>query len=169
VAPDGGAWITVDLGWVSFEAGGRESFVPAGARCTTRPGRAPGTPCFTDAPAAMKNALLTLDFGVETHGSFIAETRDRDSTLAIVLASARREDALTLWHLLARVPAAERGLVFEALAARVPPPAGVTRAGIEAGDAAMLDAWWNALGFGDTGAWRKWRRPWGDVAAAVTR
>lgn len=166
VAPDGGAWITVDIGWVSFEAAGRESFVPAGARCTTRPGLPPGTPCFTDAPAALKNGLLALDFGVGVDG---APGGARDSVLGVVLDSARREDALTLWHLLARVPAVERGRVFEALAARVAPPAGVTREGIEAGDPAMLDAWWNALGFGDTQAWRKWRRPWGQVAAAEPR
>src|SRR5262245_61337140 len=57
----GGALVTVIAGWVSFERDGRESFIPAGARCATRPGLGPGTPYFTDATAAFKNALTALD------------------------------------------------------------------------------------------------------------
>ena len=165
VGPDGETTVTVNAGWVSFETGGLESFVPAGARAITRPGSRPGTPCFTDADPRLKNALFVLDFGVAVPPFLEADsTVRRDSALHVAMAAARREDALTLWHLLARTTGDERGKVYDALAARVPAPDGVTREGILAGNARMLDAWWDALGFGDTKAWRKWRRPWGQVA-----
>jgi hypothetical protein len=166
VAPDGGSQLTVEIGWVSFESGGRESFVPAGARCITRPGLAPGTPCFTDAAAEVKNGLAMFDFGVAAIPGAPDDSVARRSTgLAIILHGARKEDALTLWHLLARTHDQERAQVYDALAARVPPPAGVTRDGIVAGDPTMLEHWWDALGFGDTATWRHWRRPWGELGS----
>jgi len=67
---------------------------------------------------------------------------------------------ITLWHLLARVPAADRDRVFDRLATFVAPPAGVTREGVRAGDKQMLDAWWDALGLGSTSLWRKWSQQW---------
>ncbi len=166
VGPDGGSQLTVEIGWVSFESGGRESFVPAGARCITRPGFAPGTPCFTDAVADVKNGLAMFDFGVAAVPGAPEDSVARRMTgLAMVLQGARKEDALTLWHLLARTHDDERAQVYDALAARVPPPTGVTREGILRGDATMLEHWWDALGFGDTATWRRWRRPWGEVAS----
>jgi hypothetical protein len=151
VDAQGAAMVTVVAGWVSFETGGRESFIPAGARCTTRPGLGPGTPYFTDASAAFKNALTALDLGGDAPAP---------ATLAAVLAEARREDALTLWHLLARRRGAEREAVYERLATLTPPPAGVTRAGVLQGDRAMLDRWWDELGLGEIRYWREWQRGW---------
>ncbi len=149
----GNAMLTVLAGWVSFEDRGRETFVPAGARCATRTGLGPGTPYFTDATPALKNALAQVDLGPT--GAVAAA-----GALDVVLAEARREDAFTLWHLLARVEAADRARVADRLAALVPMPAEVTPAGVLAGDRAMLDQWWDSLGLGGTEAWRKWRGPW---------
>jgi hypothetical protein len=148
VDASGVGMLTVIVGWVSFESHGRESFVPAGARCWTRPGRGPGTPHFTDAAVEMKNALAEVD---------LAGDHPPGDALARVLASARREDAFTLWHLLVRLEGPERDAVYQRLAALVPPPAGVTHGGIMAGDRAMLDAWWDALGLGRTKDWRRWK------------
>lgn len=153
----GAAMVTVVAGWVSFENDGRESFIPAGARCATRPGLGPGTPYFTDASAAFKNALTALDLGG------LAAAPD---ALPGVLAAARREDALTLWHLLARLEGGARDGVYERLAALVPPPAGVTREGVMRGDRAMLDRWWDALGLGEIRYWRDWQRSWPQPDAA---
>src|ERR1039458_5028797 len=50
--------------------------------------------------------------------------------------------------------------VYDALAALVPPPAGVTREGILHGDRRMLDRWWDQLGLGDTGWWRHLQGKW---------
>jgi hypothetical protein len=152
VDPTGAALVTVLAGWVSFEIEGRESFIPAGARCATRPASGPGTPYFTDASGALKNALALLDVA--------ADDPARAPRLETVLHEARREDALTLWHLLARLSGAEREAVYARLAALVPPPAGVTREGVLAGDHAMLDRWWDELGFGEMKWWRLWQRSW---------
>jgi hypothetical protein len=76
------------------------------------------------------------------------------------LASLR--DALSVWHLLSRTKG-ERGRVFDRLAALVPPPAGVSREGILAGDRRMLDAWWESLGLDSANWWRMWQAPWGQM------
>src|SRR5262249_43165398 len=140
--------LTVAVGWVSFEHHGRESFIPAGARCLTRPGLGPGTPYFTDATPAFKNALATVD---------LTSGKPDGSALDLVLKEARREDAFTLWHLLVRLEGEERARVYDRLAQLVTPPTGVTRAGTVAGDRAMLDRWWDALGLGGTQDWRRWK------------
>ena len=44
VDDSGAGLLRVTLGWVSLDWGGRESLVPAGANCRTRPGSGPGTP-----------------------------------------------------------------------------------------------------------------------------
>jgi ferric-dicitrate binding protein FerR (iron transport regulator) len=148
----GNATLTVIAGWVSFEDRGRETFVPAGARCATRAGKGPGTPCFTDAAPALKNALAELDLAAPE----VAPPRALDAALS----AARREDAFTLWHLLRRVAPDDRARVADRLAELAPMPAGVTRPGILAGDPAMLDRWWDSLGLGGTDAWRNWQGPW---------
>jgi hypothetical protein len=126
----GRSLLRVTRGQVAFVLDGRESVVPAGARCETRPGIGPGTPFFDDAPAALRGALEQLDF--EKGGARALDT---------VLAAARRRDSLTLWHLLARVSPADWDRVYDRLASLVPPSAGVTRAGVRRRDAMMLSRW----------------------------
>jgi hypothetical protein len=77
-----------------------------------------------------------------------------------VLDEARPRDALTLWHLLSRLDAADRARVYDRLAALVPPPQRVSRDGVLAHDRKMLDLWWNQLGYGDTSLWRTFERSW---------
>jgi ferric-dicitrate binding protein FerR (iron transport regulator) len=124
----------VTSGWVALETGARESFVPAGAACETRPGVGPGTPYFEDAPMPLIAALTKFDF---EHGG--AESLD------IVLSAARQRDTLTLWHLLSRVGETERALVYDRLAALTPPPDGLTREGVLRLERGMLDKWKNRL------------------------
>ncbi len=143
----------MSLGWVGFEHAGREAFIPAGARCATRPGVGPGTPYYADAPPALIRALGVLDAPDATGAA-------RAAALDAVLAGARPRDAMTLWHLLARVPSTDRDRVFDALARVAPPPLGVTRDGIRLGSRAMRDAWWGELGLGTSGWWRMWERKW---------
>ena len=149
----GRGFLHVTAGYVALEAAGRESLVPAGAACLTKPGAGPGTPFFEDAPESFVESLAKLDF-----------EGDRGS-LESVLAGARPRDTLTLWHLLSRVGADERPRVYERLAALAPPPEGVTREGVLSLDRAMLDAWKDRLEDG----WMKggmpsvrklWRKLW---------
>ena len=70
------------------------------------------------------------------------------TALPAILEQARAEDAVTLWHLLARTEGKPRAEVFDRLAQWHQPPAGVTREGILAGDRAMRETWGKALGIG---------------------
>jgi hypothetical protein len=108
--------LRVTEGWASLEWKGRESLVPAGAHCRIRPGVGPGTPFFEDASAALQEAVASLDFG--GGGS---------AALTTVLAESRVRDTLTLWHLLSRVPPAERVRVYDRIAELTPVPQGVVR------------------------------------------
>ena len=145
--------LVVESGWVAFQHGGRESFIPEKAMCATRPGVGPGTPCYTDAAPSIVEALTILDF---------SPTQDvrRAAALDTVLTLARPKDAFTLWHLLSRGTLAERARVYERLASLVPPPQGVTRDAVLRGDRRALDAWWNTLGLDSATWWRIWKRKW---------
>jgi hypothetical protein len=145
--------VRVESGWVAFEHEGRESFIPKDAMCATRPGLGPGTPCYQDAPAGMEAALTILDFSPP-------QDVRRPAALEAVLAGARPRDALTLWHLLTRLPPGERVRVYDRMAVLAPPPPGVTRQAAIAGDRAALDAWWNTLGLDSASWWRFWKGPW---------
>ena len=152
---DSGAGILrVDTGWASFERDGRESIVPAGAVCATRPAKGPGTPYYEDATPELGQALESLDFG--SGGS---------DALSTILAGARKRDGLTLWHLLARTRGADREKVFDRLSRLVPPPAAVTREAVLRGEERALETWrWELEGMPllpKEGAFRSfWRRLW---------
>ena len=151
VNDDGSGTLRTTLGWVGFHKDGHDSFIPADAMCATRPAEGPGTPYFEDASEKLRSALHALDFES-------LSASDREQALRIVLAQARRRDAFTLWHLLARVNAEERPLVYDRLASLVTPPANVTRQGTLALDPQMMDAWWNAFDLGDISVWRFWEQ-----------
>jgi hypothetical protein len=149
----GNSLLRVTTGWVSLQLKDRESLVPAGAACATKPGIGPGTPYFEDASATFRSALAKVD------------TDRNRAQLKIVLSNARVRDTLTLWNLLPRVAEVDRGLVFDRLAALVAPPDGVTREGILKLDQRMLDAWkerlestWNDSV--SSGLFNEWAKHW---------
>ncbi len=144
--------ITVEGGWVGFEHEGREAFIPAGATGRTYPGRGPGTPTYADATPALRAAVDAIDAA--------GTSATPAAALDVVLREARREDALTLWHLIVRVDRPLQPLVVDRLSMLVPMPTGVTRDGVLAGDRGMQDAWWSALGLGTADWWRTWRQQW---------
>ena len=152
VDEDGSGMLSVTAGWVAFEFNGRESFVPAGASSRTDPRVGPGTPRYDDAEEDLRRALDDFDYGTDLS----AKARD----LQLVLARATPRDAMTLWHLIARVSPADRAAVIAALDARVPMPGGVTREAVMRLDKPALDQWWDALGLRDASWWRKWKGPY---------
>src|SRR5277367_3594283 len=152
--------VRTSLGWVGFKLNGHESFIPAGAACETRPKTGPGTPYFEDAALKFRTALARFDFEDNT-------SQQRADDLAIVLAESRKRDALSLWHLLARVEEGQRLLVYDRLVKLAPPPAGVTKEGILRLDQPMLDLWWNQLGFDDISIWRRWEHDWAGMSATA--
>ncbi|HEY5614881.1 MAG TPA: zf-HC2 domain-containing protein [Bacteroidota bacterium] len=142
----GASMLEVTSGWVSLEFGGRESIVPAGNVCATRPGFGPGTPHRDDASELFKQALAQYDF---EHGGTDA--------LTTVLANARNIDSITLWHLLFRETESQRAAVYDRLTELVPPPNGVTRDGMLAGDPDMVKAWQKLLNLGVKPWWKFWQ------------
>ncbi|MGB2590510.1 MAG: FecR family protein [Candidatus Acidiferrum sp.] len=153
VDDSGSGLLRTTLGWVGFKLNGHEAFIPAGAVCATRPKIGPGTPYFEDASASFREAVSKFDFAA-------GSPEERSTELETILSQSRQRDALSLWHLLARVEDADRGRVYDRIAALVPPPPGVTREGILRLDQNMLDLWWNELGLGDVALWRTWERTW---------
>jgi hypothetical protein len=151
VNPDGSGILQTTLGWVGFQLKGRESFIPAGAMCPTRPKLGPGTPYFENASESFRTALTQLDFENQSPAS-------RAAALRTVLSQARRGDALSLWHLLSRTTGAEREQVFDCFAALLPPSEGITREGILRLDRQQMDLWWNQLDLGDISIWRFWEQ-----------
>ncbi len=148
VAPDGTGSLDVEMGWVAFQWENLESFIPAGASCTTRPRLGPGTPYFGDAPNEFVSALGRFDQSGDS------------KAFSFVLADARPRDALTLWHLLSRTHGTERGNVFTRFSELVKLPPTVTKEKIMRGEPAAMDAAWNALDLGNTDWWREWKRRW---------
>jgi len=135
VDDSGASLLHVTSGWVELQLKDRESMVPAGAACATRPGVGPGTPYFEDASANFREALHKLDFGE------VVDVPDLQRPLQVVIAESRPRDTLTLWHLLYRVEGKDRELVFDRMAALSPPPKDVTRAGVLQLDDKMLHLW----------------------------
>jgi len=138
--------LTVELGWVSLESHGRESFIPTGAACWTRPASGAGIPYYTDAPEQFRTALKSF------------EESGNASDLNTVLTQARPEHSFTLWHIIRRTNGNERQQVYDRMSVLAPPPQGVTRPGILALDSKMMDQWWDTLGLNDTSWWRMWKR-----------
>ncbi|HEX8452476.1 MAG TPA: hypothetical protein VF647_10285 [Longimicrobium sp.] len=136
VDDDGSGQIRVTSGYVELVNGGRRSVVPAGSVALMRPGRGPGTPFPAGSPAPLRNALAAMDFGTF-----------RRADLDVALAGAAGLDAAPmLWHLLQRVPAAERGRVYDRLAAVSSLPAGEDRAATLRLDGRALELWQRKLG-----------------------
>lgn len=135
----GSSLLRVTTGWVALQLKDRESVVPAGAACATRPGIGPGTPYFEDASASFRAALTKVDFEVAA--------TDKGKGLEALLGGARVRDTITLWHLLVRVNGNDRELIYERMAELVPPPQGVTREGVLALNQQMLESWKDKLKF----------------------
>jgi FecR protein len=151
VAPDGSGTIRTTLGWVGFHLNGSDSFIPAGAMCSTRPHSGPGVPYFEDASPSFREAIAQFD-------SSARNSQGRDEALAVILSQARVRDALSLWHLVSRTDGPARAGVYDRLASLVAPPPSVTREGVLALNSQMLDLYWNALDLGDISIWRMWEQ-----------
>ncbi|MBC7797313.1 MAG: FecR domain-containing protein [Pyrinomonadaceae bacterium] len=129
----GNSKLHVTAGFVALERGGRESIVPAGAFCLTKRGKGLGTPFSEEASVEFQNALFKFDF------------ENNSESVQTIIKESNIYDALTLWHLLARVPKTEREKVFDALVSFVELPKGATREGVLRLDKKMLDQWWKEV------------------------
>lgn len=133
VGDDGGSLLRVTSGWVELQLHKRQSIVPAGAACETRPGIGPGTPYFEDAPSVFREALKKIDFDDDVSG--------KRAALVTILAWARQRDTLTLWHLLPRVEGKDRVRVYEKMVSLLPPPPHIDREAVLQLDEKQLESW----------------------------
>ena len=133
VKDDGGSLLHVTSGWVQMETKDRESMVPAGASCETRPGVGPGTAYFDDASPDFRAALTKVDF---EHDPAV-----RSAALTSVLDHARPRDTITLWYLFKGSQGKDRERLYDKLATFVPPPPGATREGLLRSDETMMSQW----------------------------
>jgi len=145
VLPDDSGILSVQTGWVAFQNGAMESFIPAGAVCHTRPRVGPGLPYFETASQDLRDAISRYD-----------STSGREGLNEIV-SSVHKQDALTLWHLAVRTSGADRESVVRRFATLVP---GIDSAGLMAGNSAAIDQAWNMLGLGGADWWRMWKHNW---------
>ncbi len=133
---EGGATrLRVTFGQVAFETGRRHVIVPHGASIGAVPGRSPGTPVWDDSPQRYRDGVGKLDMSYDR----IAPVSE--PALAQVLATERRKDSLTLWHLLDHPDRSVRARVFDRLAELVPAPEGVTRQACLDAEPASLARW----------------------------
>ena len=126
---------------------------PLPGLCETRRNGGLGTPYYEDAPSGYGEALSILDFAQP-------DDSRRAAAFDLVVSSARRRDGLTLWHLLTRGTSSERARVYDRLVVLAPPPPGVTRGAVLAGDRRALDQWWDSLGIDSTTWWKLWKKKW---------
>jgi hypothetical protein len=147
VDASGNGLLKVAMGWVAFQYQDQEAFIPAGGWCVTSKRKGPGIPFYEDAPEALRAGLAGFERG-DLH------------SLAGILKAARPRDGITVWHLLTRVPAQDRGAVFDRFAQLETLPPEVTREGIMRRDPHMIDLCWDALDLEATGWWRGWERRW---------
>ena len=145
VDEDGAGQVSVQSGWVAFQSGKTESFIPAGAICHTRAGAGPGLPYFDTASKELVRGVAHFEASEGRQG------------LREIVANAKSEDALTLWHLVGRTSGGERDAVVDLLAKFVP---GLDEHGLKSGNAEAADRAWDLLGLGDTSWWRMWKREW---------
>jgi FecR protein len=148
VDAQGDGLLSVTMGWVAFQSGDQEVFIPAGASCVTHKRQGPGIPFYQDATEPLRRSLAAFE-----HGD--------TGALSAVLAAVRPADAITVWHLLTRVPQVDRGRVFDRFEELVTLPKEVRREDVVRRDAHAIDLCWNALGLENTEWWRGWEARWG--------
>jgi hypothetical protein len=148
VDASGDGLLRVSLGWVAFQNGGQEAFIPQGAACVTRKRQGPGIPFYEDASELLRRSLSAFEQG-------------DTAALGGVLTAARASDAITVWHLLTRVAESDRGRVFDRFAELVKLPKEVRREAVVRRDKHAIDLCWDALNLENTDWWRGWEARWG--------
>ncbi len=129
--------LRVTSGAVSLEGHGQASWVPWGHEVIAVPGRGPGTPVRSDAPAVLRDALARFDAGEGGGWS--------RSPLGIVVDEAGGQDAVTLWNLLTRTAGADRAAVFARLDEVAIRPEWVLEEDVLAAQPQALESWRESL------------------------
>jgi hypothetical protein len=132
----GATHLDVTLGLVELEGASVVARVPAGASAISRPGTGPNTPRFRDATPAFATALDAWD-----------ANPDRTALRAVLATATTSHDAMSLWHLQQSAAIDERPLVFDRIAALVPPILPTDRDAVIRGDRDAIELLWRDLWF----------------------
>ncbi len=108
------ASLSIDSGLVQVKGSNFSAYVPAGFTCEINKTNGVGIPYSENASPYMVQALRSYTFGGQQYA------------IAQVLSVAQKSDAVSLWHLLARVEAKYKATIFSQLASYVSPPSGLT-------------------------------------------
>jgi hypothetical protein len=149
----GSGLLRVTSGWVQLELDYRQVLIPAGAASLLRPGGNLGTPYFENARDVFRSALARLDFESQ-------DAAARAAALTELLAAAGPRDVYSFQEMLRTSTGDERRRIIDRGLELLPPPAGVTRAGLLRGDEKMMDAWRKELGLGEA---KRWWIHWRDI------
>ena len=133
--------LEVTEGRVLFEHEGLESRVPAGLWAPLSENGA-GVPRRAYASETFLAAIAATD-----------KVQCDSGELGAALGVAEASDAITLWHLLQRVPESQRRAVAERIATLIEVPGDVALERVLALEPAALESWWNALGVGSMADW----------------
>jgi len=149
----GSGLLSVTSGWVQLEIDDRQILIPAGAESLLRPGGNLGTPYFADASEPFRTALARLDFDRQ-------DAAARAATLAELLDAARPRDVFSFQEMLRTASGEERRRLVDRGLQLLPPPTGVTRAGLLRHDDIMMAAWRHELGLPEV---KHWWLHWRDI------
>lgn len=144
--------IHVTAGWVVAAGAGKESFIPSGAEVVTHGKLGPSAPYYLDSSAKFQSAVRELNL------------RFSPELLRTILAEATEQDAMTLWHLLRRVPPQSRGVVLDALLPKMREVKADIPA-VRAGNSAAINQLWIDLNWGNA----DWFSTWQQLAPRVVR
>lgn len=129
--------LSVKSGWVLMENGIKKSILPAGTSCYSDTAKGIGTPFSDSASETFKQALHKIDFENANPNEF-----------EVVIQESRREDLISLFHLILRGDKLVREKVFNRIAELSIIPSQVTKESIVNGDKEMLGRLWTALNLG---------------------
>ncbi|MBA4407215.1 hypothetical protein C0389_08080 [bacterium] len=128
------ARILVKYGFTEIEKNGDIIYLDDGYVCEIRSGSRIGTPFRQDAPEEFRNEMVKYDY-----------QNGGENSIDKIMELASEKDMLTLLALIPKSPQVKRQLLFQTIANKFPPPAGVTRMGIIKGDSQMLYLWWREI------------------------
>jgi hypothetical protein len=129
--------LQVKTGWVLIEANNIKSLSGAASICYADKMIGCGAPFSIDASDAFQNALHKLNF--ENGGEVELEK---------VLSESRKEDLISLFHLLTRSQQMDRERIYNRITQLFVIPQSITRKGIIIGDQEMLGRLWTEFGLG---------------------
>jgi len=128
------AKISVDLNFTEILKDNESYFLSEKYSCDIINGNKPGTPYRLDAPDTLIKEIKKFDYN-----------NGGDYSINNIIATAQKQDMLTLLAIIPQVSQARRETLFQTITNHFPPPENVTRMDILKADKKMLQIWWEEI------------------------